>query len=361
MKANSRRLAILAEGTLDFHHGKTAVSILRYKPEEVAAVIDSDHGGSTTRAVVGVGGNIPIVNNVEEARALGATTLLIGIASRGGDFPIEWRSQILFAIRNGMDVVSGLHHMLNDDPEFVQTAREWGVPLRDVRKPPDGLSVASLADRRPGSKVITFVGSDCAVGKMTAALEITSEARKRGLSSAFVATGQTGIMLEGKGIAIDRVIGDFMAGATEQMVVEAADSAEWIFVEGQGSLVHPAYSGVTLALIHGSAPDAMILVDQVDHYQVDEYPVQIPNTQALVEMYETAAGWVRPAKVIAIALNTRSVDELRARNVIQETELLTQLPTTDPVRFGAGSLVEALLDAFAIHQESAQRQVTNAS
>lgn len=346
MTEDTRRIAILAESTLDFHHGKTAVSLLRFRPEEVVAVIDSEHAGSTTGAVLDVGGATPIVEHVRDAMAYCPSELLIGIAPRGGGLPEEWREQILTAIRTGLDIVSGLHYMLNDDTEFACEARRHGVRLVDVRRPPEGLSVAELAPRRSGTHVITFVGSDCAVGKMTAALHVADAARRRGLRTGFVATGQTGIMIEGSGIAIDRVIGDFMAGATESLVREAAEGADWVFVEGQGSLLHPAYSGVTLALLHGSAPDGMILVHPPTHHEIDEYPVRVPSVDRLVRIYEEAAAWVRPAPVVAVALNTRDLGPDDTERVIEQTETLTGLPATDPVKFGGDKLVGAAVRAL---------------
>lgn len=344
MRDSARRLVILAEGALDFHFGKTAISLLRYRPGEVVAVVDRQNAGRTCEEVLGIGGDIPIVSHVREAMSLEPTALLIGIAPRGGGLPREFRSQILFAINHGLDVISGLHFMFAEDPEFSAAADARGVHLVDVRKPPEDLSVSKLSPRPHGSRVITFVGSDCAVGKMTAALECVAEARRQGMNTAFVATGQTGIMLEGSGIAVDRVIGDFIAGAAERLVLDATRHASWIFVEGQGSLLHPAYSGVTLALLHGSSPDAMILVDQVDHRTIDEYDVRIPPIERLVEIYQEAAGWIKPARVEAIALNTRAVSEIRARNAIAQAEQRTGLVTDDPVRFGAHRIIEAIRD-----------------
>lgn len=339
----TRRLAILADGMLDFHHGKTATSIIRYRPDEVVAVIDSDHAGTTTEVVLGLGGDIPIVESIEEAFRFGPNALLIGIAPRGGGLPEAWRRQIVDAIEHGLDVISGLHYMLNEDMEFAAAASRNGVRLVDVRRPPDDLEVASMAPRRSGSKVVTFVGSDCAVGKMTAALEVTAAARRRGFSAAFVATGQTGILLEGSGIAIDRVVGDFMAGAVEKLVVEASQNADLVFVEGQGSLLHPAYSSVTLALLHGSLPDAMILVHPPTQRLVDCYPLAIPPLDRLVSIYEEAAGWIKPSRVVALSLTTRDMDDASARRAIEDARDLTGLPTTDPVRFGADELIDAVV------------------
>ncbi|MGI8967936.1 MAG: DUF1611 domain-containing protein [Chloroflexota bacterium] len=346
MQSRRRRIAILAEATLDFHHGKTAISLLRYVPHEVVAVIDSTTAGTTTGEALGVGGDVPIVCDIGQALAFQPTELLIGIAPRGGGLPASWRVQILAAIDAGLDVVSGLHYMLNDDAEFEAAALRRGVRLFDVREMPDNLEVARLAPRRNGAHVITFVGSDCAVGKMTAALEVEAAARARGLRSSFVATGQTGIMLVGSGVAVDRVIGDFMAGAVEHLVIQAAEESDWVFVEGQGSLLHPGYSGVTLALLHGSAPDGMILVHPPHHDQIEDYPVNVPPLDRLVKIYEEAASWVRPAKVVGIALNTRGLDDAETQRAIDDAEDRTGLPATDPVKFGGSRLVEAAVTAL---------------
>jgi uncharacterized NAD-dependent epimerase/dehydratase family protein len=343
-----RRIAVLAEGTLEFHHGKTAISLLRYVPDSVVTVIDSANADRTTGEVVGLGGDIPITRNLEDALRFEPTELLIGIAPRGGGLPESWRGEIARALSAGLDVVSGLHYMLGDDLEFRALAEKTGVRLVDVRKSPEGLEVAALRPRRRGARVITFVGSDCAVGKMTAALEMQCAAERMGLSTSFVATGQTGIMLAGRGIAVDRVIGDFMAGAIESLVVSASGSADLVFVEGQGSLLHPGYSGVTLALLHGSAPDGMILVHPPGHRAVSGYRLPIPPLDRLVAIYEEAAGWVTPAPVVGIALNTRELGPAETEASIREASELTGLPATDPVKFGGEYLVEAVIHSGAL-------------
>lgn len=340
-KSAPRRMILLADGWLEFHHGKTAVSLLRYRPQDVLAVLDTQHAGSTVGSVLGVGGDIPVVARLEDVLHLAPDSLVIGVAPTGGGLAPEWQPHIRAAIEAGLDVINGLHYMLNDDEELVEAAGRSGATLVDVRRPPDGLSVARLERRRPGSHVITFVGSDCAVGKMTAAIEIRDAAEELGLRTAFVATGQTGIMLDGAGIAVDRVIGDFMAGAVEQMVVEASETADWVFVEGQGSLLHPAYSGVTLSLLHGSSPDAMIMVHQVGHTAIDDYPVTIPSLPRLISIYEEATAWVKPAKVVAVALNTRGLDAERREEAIAQAEAETGLAVADPVEGGARKLAEA--------------------
>lgn len=254
----------------------------------------------------------------------------------------------MFAIEHGLDVVSGLHFMLNEDQVFTAAARRAGVALVDVRQPPAKLPVATLQAHRPESHVITFVGSDCAAGKMTAALEIAEAASSSGLSTAFVATGQTGIMLEGSGVAVDSVIGDFMAGSIEQLVVEASQRADWVFVEGQGSLLHPGYSGVTLALLHGSSPDAMIFVHRAGQTHIHHYPLVLPSLADMIRLYEEAAAWIKPAPVIGVALNTQALDEIAAWEAIRMAEAETGLPVSDPVRFGGETLVEACIEAFGV-------------
>jgi uncharacterized NAD-dependent epimerase/dehydratase family protein len=341
---SGRRIALLAEGSLDFHHGKTAVSLLRYVPDEIVAVIDRENAGRTTAEVLGFGPSVPIVSDVEAALRFHPTELTIGIAPRGGDMPREWRPLLLTALRAGVSVISGLHTMLNDDPELAAAAVLSGAKLTDVRKPPDLHYVAEMRPRRPGSIVLTLVGSDCAVGKMTAALELNASARALGISSEFVATGQTGIMITGRGIPLDRVIGDFMAGGIEMLVSEASERADWIIVEGQGSLLHPGYSGVTLALLHGSQPDGLILVHPPGHDTIDEYTVSIPSLSRLIEIYEQAASWVKPAPVVGICLNTRALGEGDARQAVRLAERETGLPTTDPVRFGSAQFMDAIRD-----------------
>lgn len=341
MHNDARRLAILAEGTLDFHHGKTATSILRYRPRDVAAVIDSTRAGMTTAQAVGLAGDTPIVSDITEALAFEPSALLLGTAPRGGALPPEWRRQLVIAIEHGLDVVSGLHFMLNDDAALTRAAEAAGVRLIDVRRAPADLPVATLEPHRLGSHVVTFVGSDCATGKMTAALEVNRAAEEMGLASAFVATGQTGIMLAGDGIAIDNVVGDFMAGSIEQLVVDAAQRADWVFVEGQGSLLHPGYSGVTLALLHGSSPDGMILVHRAGQTHIHHYPLALPDLPRLIHIYEEAAGWIKPAKVVGIALNTQALGETEAREAISLAAEQTGLIVTDPVRYGGQPLVQA--------------------
>jgi uncharacterized NAD-dependent epimerase/dehydratase family protein len=336
------RLALFTGGQFADSHAKTAHGILRYGEREVVAVVDATDAGKTAAAVVPYARRqTPIVATVQEAVTRGATVLVIGVAPFGGALTDEWRAAILEAIAGGLDIEAGLHTVLSEDPEIAAAAAGVGVTLRDLRAAPPGLSVPD--GHRPEVRVIHTVGSDCAIGKMSVTLELDVAARARGLQSAFVATGQTGIAIAGWGIAVDHVISDFVAGAAARLVAEGAQRAPLLFVEGQGALGHPAYSGVTLGLLHGCQPDAMVLCHRAGATEIYDYPgTPIPPLPELVALYEAAAGWVRPSKVAAIALNTRGLDTDTAAAEIARVSDETGLPVSDPVRFGGESLLDVL-------------------
>lgn len=344
-----RRFAVLAEGKLNVNDAKTAVGVMRYGDDPVVAAIDSTNAGRDAAAALGdpdgIGRGIPVVRDIDAALAYRPDTLLIGIAPAGGRLPDEWRSQILAAIDAGLDVVSGLHQFLGDDQELVAAAQARGVRIWDVRRPPEHLStrVGRGRPHRPGTHVVYFCGTDCNVGKMTAAVELHREAVRRGLSSAFAATGQTGIIIAGAGIPADRIISDFLAGATEGLVLDYAERFDWVFVEGQGSLIHAAFSPVTLGLIHGSAPDLMVLCHDARRTHIRHIGTPIPPLSQVRRIYEEAAAWLKPAPIVAVALNTFGLDAAAARSAIEQAQHETALPTTDPVRFGPGPLLDALL------------------
>jgi uncharacterized NAD-dependent epimerase/dehydratase family protein len=286
----------------------------------------------------------PVVATVAEALAYEPTTALVGVATTGGRFPPAWRELLRRCIEAGLDVESGLHEFVSDDPELSALAREHGVDLRDLRKPPADLNVPTGANLEHGASVILTVGSDCAIGKMTVSLELDREARRRGIRSEFVPTGQTGIAIAGWGISVDAVVSDFVAGAAERLVLEGvARGGEVLFVEGQGSLLHPSYSGVTLGLIHGSAPHGYVLCHMAGEPYVDgneRFP--IPPLAELVDLHARMSLLARPAAVRAVALNTRLLDDAGARRAIAAAEEETGLPADDPVRFGPERLVDAL-------------------
>jgi uncharacterized NAD-dependent epimerase/dehydratase family protein len=337
---SGKRYLILAEGRSgDAHYGKTMRGVVRYAADPTVAVLDSERAGEMHEG-------IPIVGTVSEALAYGPTTALVGVATQGGRFPPAWRELLRESVSAGLDVENGLHEYLEDDAELVALAARHGVELRDLRKPPVGLNVPTGANLRVDASIVLTVGSDCAIGKMTVSLELDREAKQRGLRSAFVPTGQTGIAIAGWGIAVDAVVSDFIGGAAEQLVVEGGTRGgeDVLWVEGQGALLHPAYSGVTLGLIHGSAPHAFVLCHLAGSTEVEGYPGHALRTlPELVELHERIALPARPAQVRAIALNTRHLDDAGARAAIASAEEETGLPADDPVRFGAGKLADAVL------------------
>jgi uncharacterized NAD-dependent epimerase/dehydratase family protein len=340
---SEKRYLILAEGrSSDPHYGKTARGILRYAPDPTVAILDSTRAGERYDGV-------PIVATVEEALPLEPTTAVVGVATQGGRFPPAWRELLKQSIAAGLDVESGLHEFVSEDDELTALAREHGVELRDLRKPPEGLNVPTGENLELPATIVLTVGSDCAIGKKTVALELDLEARRRGLRSVFVPTGQTGIAIAGWGIAVDAVVADFVAGAAERLVVEGAErGGELLFVEGQGAILHPVYSGVTLGLYHGSVPHLLVLCHEAGRTEIEGAgggPHPIPPLRDLVDLHERLALPARPARVAAIALNTRELTEPEARAAVESAEAETGLPADDPVRFGAGKLVAALLEA----------------
>jgi uncharacterized NAD-dependent epimerase/dehydratase family protein len=335
-----KRYLILAEGRSgDPHYGKTMRGVVRYAADPTVAILDSERVGETYEG-------IPIVGVVADALPFEPTTALVGVATQGGRFPPAWRELLRQSVAAGLDVENGLHEYLTDDGELVGLAQAHGVELRDLRKPPGGLNVPTGANLALDAQIVLTVGSDCAIGKMTVSLELDLAAKRRGLKSVFVPTGQTGIAIAGWGISVDAVVSDFTAGAAEQLVVEgAARGGEVLWVEGQGALLHPAYSGVTLGLIHGSAPHAFVLCHLAGSTEIEGYPGHSLRTlPELVELHERIALPVRPAKVAAIALNTRHLDDQAARAAIAEAARETGLPADDPVRFGAEGLADAVLE-----------------
>jgi uncharacterized NAD-dependent epimerase/dehydratase family protein len=334
-----KRYLVLAEGhSADPHHGKTMRGVVRYAPHPTVAIFDSERAGETYEG-------IPIVGRVADALCFAPTTALVGVAPTGGTLPPVWRDILRACISQGLDLEAGMHAFLSDDPELSEAARRHNVELRDLRRPPTDLSVPTGENLRHGATVVHTVGSDCAIGKKTMALELHLEAKRRGRASVFVPTGQTGIAIAGWGIAVDAVVADFVAGAGERLVVEGATHGDLLWVEGQGSLVHPYYSGVTLGLYHGAMPHLLVLCHKAGDTHIEELPEHpIPSLRELVDLYEKVALPARPARVASVALNTASLDEPAARAAIEAAEAETGLVADDPVRFGAGRLVDAVLE-----------------
>ncbi len=344
-----KRYLVLAEGRSgDPHYGKTLRGVVDYGLDPVVAILDTQRAGETHKG-------IPIVGSVREALAYTPTTALVGVATQGGRFPPEWRVLLRDSVSAGLDVENGLHEFLAFDSELAGLAETLGVELRDLRRPPVGLSVPTGANLEVDADIVLTVGSDCAIGKMTVSLELDRAARGRGLESVFVPTGQTGIAIAGWGIAVDAVVSDFLAGAAEQLVVEGAQrGGRLLWVEGQGSLVHPMYSGVTLGLIHGSAPHAYVLCHRAGSTEIEGAPGHpIPSLDALVRLHEEISLPARPASVAAVAVNTRGLDDVEAESAIHQVAKVTGLPADDPVRFGPDRLLDAVLAALPARKAGA--------
>ena len=343
------RYLILADHDFGIMTSKTANAVIRYHPSRVVAVFDRALVGQTAQQVLGFGGNIPVIGSVSAGLALGANAVLIGIAPQGGRLPDEWYGWLREALEAGCDIVSGLHTFLSDDPALMALAGKHGRTITDARKAPANIPVASGLAKDVDALVVLTVGTDCNVGKMTAQLQLVSQLKARGVRTNFVATGQTGIMVEGWGTAVDAVVADFIAGATEQIVLRGAKDVDVVLVEGQGSINHPGYSGVTLGLLHGACPDVMILCHQPTREFIGDYReaswVKIPPLSEYVRMYEAVGGLVHPTKVIGIALNTFDLDDAAAQSACEAAARETGLPATDPVRFDAKPLVDAIIKA----------------
>jgi len=312
--------------------------VLRYRREDVVAILDSARAGEEMDGV-------PVVGDVDGALPFEPTVALVGVATQGGRFPPAWRELLRACIERGLGVENGLHEFLGDDPELAPLARRHGVELRDLRRPPPGLDVPTGANLELDARIVLTVGSDCAIGKMTVALELERAARERGLAAMFVPTGQTGIAIAGWGIAVDAVVADFVAGASERLVVEGhARGGEILFVEGQGALAHPAYGGVTLGLLQGSAPHVLVLCHKAGAREVEGYPGEplLPLPE-LVDLYPRVAHPSRHPTVACVALNTAHLDDAAAREAVAEVGHETGLPTGDPVRFGTSCLLDAIL------------------
>ncbi|MGI9077849.1 MAG: DUF1611 domain-containing protein [Gemmatimonadaceae bacterium] len=340
------KFVALAEGLFGPLTSKTAASCIRYTPERVVAVVDSAHAGRPVQDVLGFGGAIPIVASLEESFRFRPNAVLIGIAPQGGKLPEAWRDIIRRAIEERLDIWSGLHTFISDDKELAQLAAARGVEIHDLRKPPAHLPVSQGRTRDTAATIFLTVGTDCNIGKMTSALQLRDGLRRIGRRVAFAGTGQTGILIEGWGISVDAVVADFIGGAAEQLTLDAAKEADIVLVEGQGSLIHPSYSGVTLGLMPGCLPHAMIMCAQPSRTRVRNHEwVLIPPLSDLIRLHETSTAPLRPAPVIAVALNTYDLTDSEAKKAIARASAETGLPATDAVRYDPAPIVDAL-EAF---------------
>ncbi len=342
----TRRIIVLTEGHTNPHTAKTASCMIRYRPEEVVAMLDGTQRGKTSRDLLDVG-DVPVVATLAEAPA--ADTLLLGIAPPGGKIPAPWRAIILEAIQRGMHVLSGLHDFLTNDAEFTAAAAKHGVTLTDVRKNNEH-DIARRVGLREDCLRIHTVGHDCSIGKMVTSVEVVEGLKRVNRDALFIATGQTGIMVSGDGTPIDCVVADFVSGAIEKLIIKYQHH-EILVVEGQGSLVHPSYSGVTLGLLHGCFPHALIMCYEVGRELITGFDtLKIPPLGELIKLNEMMAGVFRPCPVIGIAMNSRKVSPQEAKAERQRMRDEFGLPVCDVIRDGPDELVTAVLS----YQKSGQ-------
>lgn len=333
-----QKIVVLTQGQSNPVTAKTGASVIRYRADEVVALLDDEHAGKTAADLLGIGASIPVIASLDEAPH--ADTLLIGTAPTGGRMPESWREILKVALARGMQVVSGLHDFLGDDPELVAVAKKSGATIYDVRRNNENDVAVGTPLGDEYTRILT-VGNDCSIGKMVASIELDRALRAKGHTSTFVATGQTGIMIAGEGVPIDRVIADFVNGAAERLVQSKSDN-DFVIIEGQGSLAHPLYSAVTLGLMHGSQPQGLILCYEAGRETAsDKGLIPLRPLSQLVPAYEAVGNLVAPTKVIAVVLNGRrlTVEEAEVEKSRVRDEL--GLPVCDVFRDGCDELVAA--------------------
>lgn len=336
------RYAILAEGRFDYLLSKTGNAVLRYRPEEAAVVIDSESAGKTVQEVIGFGGEVPIVASFEDSLTYKPDTLLIGIAPPGGIVPYDWRATLFSAIENGLNIVSGLHEFLSDDEELKHAAARKSVTIKDLRKPVIPLPFYRGSWKTRKTPVLLTVGNDCDTGKMTVAWELKNALEKTGKRGVMVGTGQTGILLSGRGVAVDAVVSDFVSGAVEAEIDSVEGKTDIIIVEGQGSLNHQAYSGVTLGLLHGAMPDMMVMCHEPNRIK-DTFDYPIPDLNELMEWHVSLLKPFKEVEYAGISLLTHGLSEVKSKKEIKNYSKKYGLPVSDIVRFGAEPILESIL------------------
>ena len=339
LTANSR-VAILLDGGMS-HQGKTGLAFLRYSHTDIVAVIDSEHAGKSLASLTGITRDVPLVEDVRAALSYNPDILLIGIAPSGGQLPSNLMTEIELAVEAGLSIINGLHTPLN--PQFSHLKPQQQI--WDLRQEPPNLTIGRGKARSLAAKRILTVGTDMAIGKMSASIELHRAALKRGIKAEFIATGQAGVAIANRGLVLDAVRVDFAAGAVEKTVLELAADSELVIIEGQGSLLHPG-STATLPLIRGSQPTGLVLVHRAGATQIRDLPeVKIPPLPEVIQLYETVAsagGTFGNINILAIALNTFGMDVAEAEAAIKSTSELTGLPCSDVVRFGGASLLPAI-------------------
>ncbi|MCH7732116.1 MAG: DUF1611 domain-containing protein [Candidatus Marinimicrobia bacterium] len=343
------RYSILADKKFDYILSKTGNAILRYRPEEAVCVIDSITAGKTAQEVLGYGGNVPVVDSLEASLKYSPDTLLIAIAPPGGRLPDSWREIICLSMSKGLNIVSGLHTFLSDDEEFSSLAKKNQVIITDLRRPPSPLPFSKGSWRWRKIPVLLTVGSDCDTGKMTTAWEIKQLLEEQGKKVAFIGTGQTGILLGGRGVAVDAVVSDFVAGCIEYEIDKVGNEFDLIIVEGQGSLNHMAYSGVTLGLIHGTMPDMLIMCHEPDR-ELDTIDHPIPSLSEILDIHLKLLAPFKKTVYAGISLLTGQVNAQEAQLSVERIEKNEGIPTTDVIRFGGDKIVSQVFSYLKSHE-----------
>ena len=341
MNNSKKRFAILCHEAFNYIKNKTGNMLIRYRPDEVVAVIDREKIGSTSEEEVGVGGNTPVLGDFNATLHLEPDTLVIGNATQGGFITDEYKAEIINAMNAGCDVISGMHQFLNDDEELKNIAAQKNVKLIDLRMPPDPPHFPTGTWQNRKVPVLLIVGTDCDTGKMTTAWEVAKRLQDRGRKVEFIGTGQTGILLSGSGVPIDAVKADFMAGEIEFLIQNTPKDTELVIIEGQGALTNQFYAGVTLGLMHGAMPDYMLMThDPSRDLDVTDFPMV--SMQHVMDLHLDLMKVFRESKFIGINLLTFAFNEKKALDVIQKSENEFNIPTTDLIRFGDKGLIDAI-------------------
>jgi len=338
-----KKFVLFAEDCFGLFTSKIAASLLRYRSDRCVAVIDSTKAGQTVQDVIGYGGPIPIVANVEDTLRSRPDVFIVGKGLHSADLPSGWKKHLLAAMQNKLHIINCIHYRLESDPELARAARENDITIWETKEAPVvPLNKARVLDL--DTWIIHTCGSDSNIGKKTTALQVYFEANRRGIKTGFAATGQSGMMISGHGVAIDGVAGDFMGGSVEAVVMEAAAGNEWVIVEGQGSLNHIAASGVALAILHGALPHVLVFCHRLGLERTKVWETPILPIPELIRMNEELTIFERPAKVAAVSVNSAGFTDLDFRREAEKLESQTGLPVVDPCREGAGRLVEILRD-----------------
>ena len=341
--SQKKKIVILSHGAFNYIKNKTGNMLIRYRTDEVNALLDRTKSGMTANDELGYGGNIPVLDNFDACIDLEPDTLVIGNASQGGFISDDYRAEVIKAIEFGCDIISGMHHFINDDVEFVQLAEKHNVSLFDLRRPPDPPNFPKGSWHKRKIPVLLIVGTDCDTGKMTTAWEVSERLKSRGRKIEFIGTGQTGILLSGAGVPIDAVKADFMAGEIEHLIDKVSEDTELIIVEGQGALTNQYYAGVTLGLLHGAMPDYMLMThDPARELDVTDYPMA--TMRLVMDMHLDLMSNFKKSKFIGINLLTFKLSDEDAKKEIDKVKEEYSMATTDLIRYGSNELIETIED-----------------